>query len=110
MRLLIDENLSPNLADRLSDCFPESTHVRGVGLLGGNDPDVWALAKDRGYCILTKDTDFQSRSMFDGAPPKVILVRLGNCSTSSVEIAIRSSLEAITAFESDLDSAMLVVP
>jgi predicted nuclease of predicted toxin-antitoxin system len=32
MKLLFDENLSPKLPNRLSDIFPDSLHVRDVGM------------------------------------------------------------------------------
>jgi predicted nuclease of predicted toxin-antitoxin system len=32
MKLLFDENLSPNLPNRLSDLFPDSLYVRDVGM------------------------------------------------------------------------------
>jgi predicted nuclease of predicted toxin-antitoxin system len=32
MKLLFDENLSPKLPNRLSDLFPNSLHVRDVGM------------------------------------------------------------------------------
>jgi predicted nuclease of predicted toxin-antitoxin system len=34
VKLLFDENLSPRLATLLAEEYPESTHVRLVGLLG----------------------------------------------------------------------------
>ncbi|MEG4289134.1 DUF5615 family PIN-like protein [Microcoleus sp. C2C3] len=33
MKLLFDENLSPELPNRLSDIFPNSLHVRDVGMI-----------------------------------------------------------------------------
>ncbi|RIJ98748.1 MAG: hypothetical protein DCC46_10815 [Armatimonadetes bacterium] len=77
---------------------------------GASDEQVWDYAGNEGLVILTKDWDFQARSIFRGAPPKVILLRLGNCTTSLAEATIRNSLEAITAFEADETAAMLLVP
>ena len=110
MKLLVDENLSQRLALSLNDCFPDSVHVRNVRLLGATDRDIWGYALANGFCILTKDTDFQHRSLLEGGPPKIILVRLGNCTTDRVEIIVRNSLNAIDAFMIDADSALLVIP
>ena len=110
MKLLIDENISQRLAASLSDCFPHSKRVRQIGLLGANDPELWNHAKAEGYCILTKDTDFQFRSLFEGHPPKVILLRLGNCTTNRIEILVRNSLKEIETFNVDPELAMLVIP
>ena len=37
MKLLFDENLSPKLVRSLEDFFPESVHVRDVGLNAADD-------------------------------------------------------------------------
>ncbi|MEG4015230.1 MULTISPECIES: DUF5615 family PIN-like protein [unclassified Microcoleus] len=41
MKLLFDENLSSKLPNRLSDVFPNSLHVRDVGMKATIDPIVW---------------------------------------------------------------------
>ena len=81
MKLLFDENLSPKLPNRLSDLFPNSLHVRDVGMKTTIDPIVWDYAKDNDLMIVSKDADMHDLSN----PPKVIWLRLGNCSTSQVE-------------------------
>jgi len=40
MKLLFDENLSAQLVRLLNDLFPDSVHVRDVGLKAANDPVV----------------------------------------------------------------------
>ena len=46
MKLLFDENLSSKLSNRLNDLFPNSLHVRDVGMKVTIDPIVWDYAKD----------------------------------------------------------------
>ena len=41
MKLFFDENLSPGLLDILANEFPESVHVRDVGLRGATDETIW---------------------------------------------------------------------
>ena len=89
MKLLFDENLSHRLTIRLGDLFPESLHVRDVGLKSAIDPDVWEFARASGLIIVSKDSDMHQRSFLYGYPPKVIWVRLGNCSTNDVESLLR---------------------
>jgi predicted nuclease of predicted toxin-antitoxin system len=55
MKLLFDENLSPKLSTRLSDIFPDSLHVRDVGMKATIDPIVWNDAKDNDLMIVSKD-------------------------------------------------------
>ena len=101
MKLLFDENLSHRLAEKLSDLFPRSTHVRLVGLKSAEDPEVWQLAVADDFVIVSKDSDMHDRSLLFGFPPKVIWIRLGNCSTREVENLIRRELEKITEFVED---------
>jgi hypothetical protein len=48
VKLLFDENLSHRLVSKLADLFPDSTHVRDVGLKSMDDPLVWDFAKSSG--------------------------------------------------------------
>ena len=45
MKLLFDENLSHKLVRLLDDLFPNSVHVRDIGLQAADDPHVWDHAK-----------------------------------------------------------------
>ena len=58
MKLLFDQNLSPQLAARLSDVFPGSLHVRELGLERAPDEEVWRAALERGLAIVPRDSDF----------------------------------------------------
>lgn len=109
MKLLFDQNLSHKLARRLMDLFPDSTHVREVGLKEAEDPEVWEYAKQQGFMIVSKDADFHQRSFVLGFPPKVVWIRLGNCTTAEVEQAIRKNFDSIKAFTEDEEAAFLVL-
>jgi predicted nuclease of predicted toxin-antitoxin system len=101
MKLLFYENLSHKLARLLEDLFPNSIHVRDVGLKAADDPLVWEYAKYNGLILVSKDADMHQRSFLFGPPPKVVWVRLGNCSTSDVEKLIRNNNDTIRAFHED---------
>jgi len=77
MKLLFDENLSHKLVWLLADIFPNSVHVRDVGLKAADDPLVWEYAKDHNLMIVSKDSDMHQRSFVFGSPPKILWVRLG---------------------------------
>ena len=98
MKLLFDENLSPRLTRLLVDLFPNSIHVRDVGLKAAEDPLVWDHAKNNGLVLVSKDSDMHQRSFLFGQPPKVVWVRLGNCSTREVEALLRKNLANIKEF------------
>jgi predicted nuclease of predicted toxin-antitoxin system len=107
VKLLFDQNLSHKLVRRLADLFPDSVHVREVGLKEAGDPLVWAYAKDNGLMVVSKDSDFHQRSFLYGYPPKVVWVRLGNCSTADVERVLRTNFEVIKDFYEDVSAAFL---
>jgi predicted nuclease of predicted toxin-antitoxin system len=107
MNLLFDENLSHKLVRQLDDLFPNSVHVRDIGLKAADDLLVWDYAKDNGLMIVSKDSDMHQRSFVYGYPPKIIWVRLSNCSTSDVERLLRRSFTAIKAFYEDEHASFL---
>ena len=109
MKFLFDQNLSCKLIGQLSAHFPDSAHVRDFGLASAPDPDIWAYAKAHGFAIVSKDTDFQQRALLYGHPPRVIWIRLGNCSTSSVAALLRLRGPDIAAFAADPAASFLAL-
>ena len=107
MKLLFDQNLSHRLSRSLSDLFPDSLHVRDIGLNAADDPVVWDYAKTHGFVIVSKDSDFHQRSLVFGYPPKVIWVRLGNCSTADVQRLLEHYEKTIKNFADDSQATFL---
>jgi predicted nuclease of predicted toxin-antitoxin system len=110
VKLLFDENLSPVLPHLLADLFPNSVHVRDVGMKATDDPVVWDYAKDNDFIIVSKDADMHDLSLVFGNPPKVVWLRLGNCSTRQVEKLLRLDFEVIKMFYADDSVSLLVLP
>ena len=110
MKLLFDENLSHKLAQRLVDLFPDSLHVRDVGMKATDDPVVWDYAKDNDFMIVSKDADMHDLSLVFGNPPKVIWLRLGNCSTQQVEELLRREFDSVKLFYDDNSVSLLALP
>src|SRR5688500_18752392 len=71
MKLLFDENLSPTLVLLLADLFPNSLHVRDVGLKAADDRVVWDYAKTHDLILVSKDSDMHQRSFVFGAHLKL---------------------------------------
>ena len=109
MKLFFDENLSPKLSNRLSDLFPNSLHVRDVGMKATIDPIVWDYAKDNDLMIVSKDADMHDLSLVFGNPPKVIWLRLGNCSTLDIENLLRREFRAIRLFYKNENLSLLAL-
>ena len=109
MKLLFDQNLSPQLASGLAALFPGSSHVQSLGLDCASDDEVWEHARLSGFAIVSKDEDYNNLSVVRGSPPKVIWLQLGNCTTAQVEAAFRARFADIEAFEQDPSVGTLVL-
>lgn len=109
MKLLFDQNLSDRIPLQVADLFPESTHVKSIGLDRGEDASLaqWATRND--YTIVSKDGDFYQRSMVFGHPPKFVWLRVGNCSTALIVDLIREYEAVIREFiEGEIESALIL--
>ena len=109
MKLLFDENLSPKLPGLLVTLFPASVHVRECGLLGQTDGDVWEHARTNGFTIVSKDSDFQQRSLLYGHPPKVVWLRLGNCTRDQLVRMIKVHERDLHDFDANPFESVLVL-
>jgi len=109
MKLLFDENLSPKLPGLLSTLFPGSAHVRECGLMGRPDEDVWEYARANGFIIISKDSDFQQRSLLYGHPPKTVWLRIGNCTRQQLVRLITINIREIHALDADPFETVLVL-
>jgi predicted nuclease of predicted toxin-antitoxin system len=107
VRLLFDEQLSEDLLGLLRDVFPGSLHVRDLGAGGAADLAVWQLAQERDCILVTKDEDFHRLSVMQGAPPKVIWLRLGNCTTDEVAELLRRHAIDIGQFDGQAEITVL---
>ena len=59
--------------------------------------------------IVSKDEDFHQLSFLHGPPPKVVWVRLGNCTTSDIEHLLRRSQGDMAQFDAGETGAFLIV-
>ena len=109
MRLLFDENLSEQLVGLLADLFPDSLHIRLLHGAGASDALLWQVAAEQGCILVTKDEDFERLSISRGAPPKVIWIRLGNCTTQQVAQLLRSRVEVIQTFVAHEEATFLAL-
>lgn len=76
MRLLLDANLSPDVARRLSDSGHEAIHVVEIGLVTASDPVIMRAAVDEDRVLITADSDFAAMLALGGAAaPSVVLLR-----------------------------------
>ncbi len=110
MKLLLDQNLSRKLVKQIENIFPKSCHLTAVLPEMSDDRLIWDHARDNGFAIVTKDDDFEQRSILFDHPPKVIWIRLGNCKTADVALLLQNSREIIEAFGEDDQKSILTFP
>jgi predicted nuclease of predicted toxin-antitoxin system len=109
VKLLLDQNLSHRLCDRLADFGVTAVHVRSVGLETADDARVWDHAAEHEFMIVSKDADFNNRAFLFGPPPQVVWIRRGNCSTRDIEDLSRARHSDLTTFAANAAAALLIL-
>ena len=76
MKFLIDNNLSPLLADALKAAGHDAVHLRDLGMQAATDYVVLEHARADERILVSADTDFGGLLAWSGAStPSVILIR-----------------------------------
>jgi predicted nuclease of predicted toxin-antitoxin system len=101
VKLLFDQNVAPGLVKRLADLFPDSNHVYPLNLFESSDLEVWSFGAQYDFVVVSKDADFSELSMNRGFPPKLVWLRMGNCTTAEIEHLLRTHATAIAELYAD---------
>ena len=109
MKLLLDEDLSPKLPHLIAAQFPGSLHIRDCGLKGATDKAIWEFARANNFTIVSKDSDFYQRSLFYGSPPKIVWLRIGNCTRDDVVQLLLMHEQEIRALDTNPLESVLVL-
>lgn len=76
MKLLLDANLSPEVARLLKKAGHDAIHVRDIGLLSAPDPEILQAAANGKWVLITADSDFGALLALGSlASPSVLLLR-----------------------------------
>ena len=108
MRFLIDNNLSPVLAEILRAAGHDVVHLREIGLQAATDDVVLARARTEERVLVSADTDFGTLLARSGAKsPSVLLMRrLVGRRAAEQAATILANLPATSA---DLEDGAVVV-
>lgn len=108
MRLLIDNALSPRLANGLRDDGHDVVHVRDIGLHAASDSVIFDLARAQDRIVLSEDTDFGTLLAIRVTPkPSVVLFRgVSDRNPDNLLSLFRANLAAM---EADLENGAVVI-
>lgn len=107
MKLLLDQNLSRKLVRDLETTYPGTSHVYLLGMHKQADSEIWQYAQYHGFTITTKNTDMIDLCVLRGAPPKVLWLRVGNCTTELIRNVLAMNEDRIHRFHQERESVVL---
>lgn len=108
MRFLVDNALSPLLAEGLRGAGHDAVHVRELGLQSADDSALFTLAARDDRVLVSEDTDFGALlALQAAAKPSVILFRhMPNRSAASLTGILLANLSKV---DDDLAAGAIVV-
>jgi predicted nuclease of predicted toxin-antitoxin system len=99
MKIIIDQNISFRIIPHINHLFTEVAHVRMLSWTDAPDILIFRNAKQNGFdAILTLDEDFDNIILENSPPPKILWLRVRNCSTSHLAQIIKNKIDIINDF------------
>lgn len=108
MRFLVDNNLSPVLAELLTQAGHDAAHVRTYDMRSALDIEIMERARSEDRVVLSADTDFGALLAHQRATsPSFLLLRVRTGRrTAGLAMLVLANLEQV---RDDLDAGAVVV-
>lgn len=108
MKWLVDNALSPTVAEALTAAGHDAVHVRTLGPQAASDDVVFQAAVDQGRVLISADTDFGTMlAVRKATRPSVVLFRHGAPRRAGDHAALL--IANLAAVSSDLQAGAIVV-
>ncbi len=108
MRFLVDNALSPEVAEGLRQAGHDAAHVRDYGMAAEADEDIFDRAAEEERVLISADTDFGTILALRKTPkPSIILFRLSTQHRPDPQI--RLLLANLSDLSADLDRGCIAV-
>lgn len=108
MKFLIDNALSPLLANELCKAGHDAVHVRDYGLQASDDVIIFSRAAEEDRILVSADTDFGTLlALWEENRPSIILFR--RTTERSPDRQVKLLLSNLPAIQKDLEDGSIIV-